>query len=143
MDASISLIVVTHSVDIVQDLRAFPNIKVIMVGGTMDSKTGASFGQHAIEQINDYNIDKAFLAVEGIDAAQGITNNLPLESDITHYVLTRAKKSIVVADHSKIGKVNFIQMGSIHDVDTLITDSKAPSDKIESIQREGVEVLIV
>lgn len=143
MDSSKNIIAVTNSIFIAYELRKSPNIKTVIIGGNFNPDTGATYGGQAIDQLNEYKIDKLFIAVDGIDAKMGITNDQPYETDINRAMISRANQVIVVADYSKIGTTHFVSMGNIEDVDILITDSKAPIDKIEEIRSRGVEVVIV
>jgi len=143
MDNSKNIIVVTNSIYIAYELSKKPNIKTVFIGGNLNPDTGSTYGGQAIHQLNEYKIDKLFVAVEGIDAEMGITNDQPYETDINRAMIEKANQVIVVADYSKIGATHFVSMGEIEDIDILITDSKAPMDKIESIRSRGVEVIIV
>lgn len=139
-----SFIAVTNSIYIAYELRRnTPNTKIVVIGGNFNPQTGSTYGEDAVRQLEAYNIDKLFLAVDGIDAQRGITNAQPYETDINRAMIHKAKKVIVVADFTKIGAVNFVNMGSISDVDMLITDSKAPEDKIQQIRDKGVQVVTV
>jgi len=84
-----------------------------------------------------------FLAVCGIDAQNGITSDQPFETDINIAMIKRAKEVIVVADHTKIGKVHFTTIGCLSDVSKIITDAKASEKEVENFRRLGIEVIIV
>lgn len=143
MDNGKNIIAVTNSIYIAYELRRCPNVKTVVIGGNFNPGTGATYGVEAIKQLNEYNIDRLFLAVDGIDADMGITNDQPYETDINRAMIARAKKVIVVADYSKIGVTHFVNMGNIEDVDVLITDNKAQPDKVKKIKDRGVEVIII
>jgi len=143
LDGSKNIIAVTNSIYIAYELRRSPNIKTVVIGGNFNPGTGATYGVQAIKQLNEYNIDKLFLSVDGIDADMGITNDQPYETDINRAMIEKARQVIVVADHSKIGAIHFVSMGNIEDVDILITDSKASPDKVQRIRDRGVEVIVV
>jgi len=49
----------------------------------------------------------------------------------------------VVADHTKVGTVSFVQMGSIDEVDILITDTAADPEAVELLRQAGVDVQTV
>ena len=144
VDPSKRFIAVTNSIYITYELkRNTQNAKTVLIGGNFNPQTGATYGQEAVNQLNAYNIDKLFLAVDGIDSDYGITNDQPYETDINRAMIRKARKVIVVADYSKIGVVSFVNMGSIKEVDTLITDSRAPKDSVQRIMDKGVKVIIV
>ncbi len=140
LDESKSIIAVTNSIYIAHEIRRFQNVKPVMIGGNMSAETGATYGVQAIKQLEQYNIDKLFLSLDGIDAKGGITNNHPYETDINFALIKMAKKIIVVADHTKIGKTHFVHMGNIEDVDVLVTDYRAPQEKVDQIRKKGVTV---
>jgi len=143
LDGSKNIIAVTNSIYIAYELGKWPNVKTVVIGGNFNPSTGATYGVQAIKQLNEYNIDKLFLAVDGIDADMGVTNDQPYETDINHAMIGKARQVIVVADHTKIGAIHFVSMGNIEDIDILITDNKASPEKVQKIREKGVEVIIV
>jgi DeoR/GlpR family transcriptional regulator of sugar metabolism len=54
-----------------------------------------------------------------------------------------ARQVIVVADHTKVGNISFVQMGQIEQVDMLITDSGADPAVIRQLRDAGVKVEVV
>ena len=63
----------------------------------------------------------AVIGCNGIDADHGVTNlNLP-EAEIKQRMIAAADRTVVVADGSKLGQVHLGRIGSIRDVDTVVT----------------------
>jgi len=143
VNPEINFIAVTNSLYTALELHQLPNAQVVWLGGPVNQKFGATFGVQAIQQLREFNLDKLFLSVDGIDAKMGITNATPIESEINQVVLECARQTIVVADHTKVGNVSFVQMGGIQDVDILITDTAADADAVEQLRQAGVTVQIV
>jgi DeoR family transcriptional regulator of aga operon len=56
---------------------------------------------------------------------------------------SRARRVVVIADASKLGKHAFARVCSIEGVHTLVTDVSVPDADIEPFQAAGVEVLRV
>jgi len=140
---TVNICAVTNSIYIANELKGHPNVKTVFIGGNFNSETGSTYGIEAITQLNKYNIEKLFLAVCGIDAQNGITSDQPFETDINIAMIKRAKEVIVVADHTKIGKVHFTTIGCLSDVSKIITDAKASEKEVENFRRLGIEVIIV
>ena len=144
IDPLIKFIAVTNSIYIAYELcRGNPGVNTVLIGGNCNPQTGSTYGQQSINQLNTFNIDKLFLAVDGIDPDSGITNAQPYETDINRAMIKKANTVIVTADYTKIGKASFVKMGEITEVDILITDSKASPECIKQIEDKGVEVIIV
>ena len=143
VDPEVNFIAVTNSLHTALELHQLPNAQVVWLGGPVNQKFGATFGVQAIQQLREFNLDKLFLSVDGIDAKLGVTNATPIESAINQVVLECAKQTIVVADHTKVGTVSFVQMGSIDEVDILITDTAADPEAVELLRQAGVDVQTV
>lgn len=143
IDPELSFIAVTNSLYIALELRNLSKAHVILLGGTMNQDICATFGAQTIQQIREFNIDMLFTSVDGVDAKMGITNASPFESEINQVVLECAKKIIVVADYTKVGNVSFVQMGTVDQIDMLITDSGADQKAVAQLREAGVEVKTV
>ena len=142
INPDLKFVAVTNSINIAYSLRAFVNVSIVMIGGKMNHQNGVVYGLQAINQIKEYNIDKLFLAVDGIDANIGITNNQPFESDINNVIIEHSKYIAVVADHTKIGSVSFIKMGDIGEVDLIITDSKVTREQLDAFREKKLEIVV-
>ena len=143
VDPEVEFIAVTNSLYIALELQALPKAQIVLLGGTMNHKICATFGVQTIQQIRELNVNKLFISVDGIDAKMGITNAMPFESEINQVVMDCAKKTIVVADHTKVGHVSFVQMGQIEQVDMLITDAAADPEAVRKLREIGVAVEVV
>ena len=140
---AINLCAVTNSIYIANELKEHSNVKTVFIGGNFNGETGSTYGIEAIAQLNKFNIDKLFLAVCGIDIQNGITSDQPFETDINIAMIQRAREVIVVADHTKIGKIHFTTIGCLDKISKIITDSKTPAEEAEKFRKLGLDVVIV
>lgn len=143
VDPELNFIAVTNSLYIAFELRKCRKAHIILLGGTMNQDICATFGAQTIQQIREYNIDKLFISVDGVDAKMGITNASPFESEINQITMECAKEIIVVADFSKVGHVSFVQMGAVDQVNMLVTDSGADPTAVAQLRECGVDVKTV
>jgi DeoR/GlpR family transcriptional regulator of sugar metabolism len=54
-----------------------------------------------------------------------------------------SKNVIVVADHTKIGRVSKSYTGPVTSVQTIVTSNLASLETVEQLRRQGVEVILV
>jgi DeoR family transcriptional regulator of aga operon len=66
-----------------------------------------------------------------------------VEAHTDHVLISRARRVIVVADASKLGRTGFAQMCPIEDVHELITDRAAPASAVAELEAAGVAVTLV
>jgi DeoR family transcriptional regulator of aga operon len=137
------LTVVTNALNIATDLLANPGLRVFAAGGEVRSSSQESVGPTAEAFLSGYNIDVAFIGVDGVDAAAGCTNYDPVGARVNAILQQRGRMSVVLADATKISRVALAQVCAMSDVDVLITDSRAPQAALDQIRRQGCRVVCV
>jgi DeoR family transcriptional regulator, aga operon transcriptional repressor len=134
------LTVFTNALNVALEL-ASTRLRVFVAGGEVRSSSQESVGQSAETFLADRDIDVAFLGVDGVDARAGCTNYDPVGARVNAVLFQRARRRVVLADATKIGRVTLAPVCRMRDVDVLITDDRAPSDQLELIRRQGCQVI--
>jgi DeoR family transcriptional regulator, aga operon transcriptional repressor len=82
------------------------------------------------------------LGCNGVDAVGGVTNiNLP-EAEIKRRMLDVATRRIVLADGSKIGRVEVARLCSVDEIGLVITGASADPDVVVALRERECEVQI-
>ena len=138
------IVVVTNALPIALELEtAIPRFAVIVTGGTLRPMQHSLVDPLASILLDQLHIDTAFIGCTGITAAEGFTNiNVP-EAEVKRQVLRTARRSIVIADGSKVGTVSLAPVCPIDAVDLLITGASAPPDGLDCFEAEGLAVDVV
>jgi DeoR family transcriptional regulator of aga operon len=137
------LTIVTNAMNLATHLVANPRLRVFVAGGEVRSSSQESVGPSAEKFMSEYNIDVAFIGVDGVDADAGCTNYDPVGARVNSVLRERSRTSVVLADATKIGRIALAQVCRMSDVDVLITDSRAPEAALERIREQGCQVLAV
>jgi DeoR family transcriptional regulator of aga operon len=137
------LTVVTNALDVAIDLVGSPGPRVFVAGGEVRGSSQESVGLSAEAFLASYDIDVAFLGVDGVDAVAGCTNYDPVGARVNAALFRRARRRVVLADATKIGRVTLAQVCRLSEVDVLITDSRAADPAVEAIRRLGCRVVRV
>jgi DeoR family transcriptional regulator of aga operon len=66
-----------------------------------------------------------------------------VEAHTNGIMIQHAKRVIVVADSSKIGKITFARICGVAPVDELVTDVAADPDAVKALTEAGVRVSLV
>jgi DeoR family transcriptional regulator of aga operon len=114
-----------------------------VAGGEVRGSSQESVGLSAEAFLDEYDIDVAFLGVDGVDAVAGCTNYDPVGARVNAALFRRARRRVVLADATKIGRVTLAQVCRLSEVDVLITDSRAAEPAVEPIRRLGCRVVRV
>ncbi len=137
------LTIVTNALNIASELAVRPKLKLIVTGGVVRSESYELSGPIAEASLAGLNLDIAFIGVDGIDAKAGCTTHQEVEAHTNGVMISRARRVIVVADSSKIGKVAFARICEIGSVSGLITDRVDDSDAVRTLTESGVCVTFV
>lgn len=138
-----SLTIVTNALNIAINLLTNPGFRVLVSGGEARSSSLETIGPAAEEFLSGYNVDIAFLGVDGVDPVAGCTNYDPVGARVNGILQQRARMTIVLADATKLSRVALAQVCPLSDVDVLITDRRAPHDLVDQIRALGCEVVCV
>jgi DeoR family transcriptional regulator of aga operon len=137
------LTIVTNALNIASELGVRPNLKLIVTGGLARSQTYELSGPLAEASLTGLNLDVAFIGVDGIDAGAGCTTHQEVEAHTNGIMIQHAKRVIVVADSSKIGKITFARICGVDAVDELVTDIAGKPAAVQALTEAGVRVSLV
>jgi DeoR family transcriptional regulator, aga operon transcriptional repressor len=134
------LTVVTNALNIASELAVRVNLKIVVPGGVARPESYELVGPIAEAGLEDLNLDLAFVGVDGISATAGCTTHHEVEAYTNRALISRARRVVVVADSSKLGRVAFARICSVADVDELITDTSATHTEVRALEAAGLVV---
>ncbi len=137
------LTVVTNSLSIASLVAPHPRLKVVMTGGILRAQSLELVGVLAEGTFSAVNIGTAILGADGVSAEAGITTHDETEARTNHAMVASARRTIVVADGSKIGRTALAQMCPADLVHVLITDDSADPAELDRLRASGVEIIVV
>jgi DeoR family transcriptional regulator of aga operon len=136
--------VVTNAINIGMELCNQPGIRTYLTGGVVPWAWSFSLtGSAALDFLDDVYLDKVFLSVTGLDPERGATTLETEEALVYRKMLKQAKRVIVTADSSKLGKVSPAFICPCAEIQTLITDTGATQEAVAPFERQGVQVIRV
>lgn len=136
------LTVVTNSLPTATLLASLPNVTLHLVGGRIRSRTLAAVDEAAQEFLRGVYVDVAFVGTNGISVQRGLTTPDRSEAAVKRAFIESARRTVVVADHTKFGTDHFSTFGTLADVDAIITDSGVDRGLVSEIEDAGPEVVI-
>ncbi|WP_248960226.1 DeoR/GlpR family DNA-binding transcription regulator [Sphaerisporangium perillae] len=141
LPADRELTVIVNSPPLATVLAARPNLTVIMLGGRVRGRTLATVDDWALRPLARLNVDVAFMAANGCSVAKGLTTPDPAEAAIKRAMIKAAKRSVLLADHTKFADTYLARFASLHEIDVVITDSALDPATVADIAAAGPEVV--
>ncbi len=138
-----NLTVVTNDINISQELLHHPGIEIMVTGGMLRKETQAMVGPVAEQSLGMIRVDKLFLAINGLDLEAGLTTPNLIEAATKRKMITIAKQVILLADHSKLGKVYRAKVADIAEVNHVILDNALDEEILNQFKTTGISVHLV
>lgn len=137
-----NLTVITNSLPVLNVLAGLRDITVIALGGMLrDSEL--SFIGHITEQaLAELRVDKVIIGTRGISFEYGLTNDYLQETLTDRAILRIGREVIIVADHTKVNRVSTVLLAPLSSVHAFVTDSQADKKFLQSLQKQGIRVLV-
>jgi DeoR/GlpR family transcriptional regulator of sugar metabolism len=131
--------VLTNALGVAQALASQAGIRHTVLGGTYRPAGGCFVGPLTLADLENFTVNVAFIGVTGLSGA-GLTVADLNEAQIKRAVIDRARRAVVVMDHSKLGAADFARVCALDAVDVLVTDEH--SDYLAGVCRAaGVDLV--
>ena len=134
--------VITTDVKIAEELAKYENLESIVVGGVI--RPGFySIGQSpALEMLDHFAVDKVIMSADAVDIVKGITNLSTFEVEVKKKIIDIARTAILIADHTKFGKVSLYRVADLSRYATIITTKELDAQIAEEIRDLGIRLVL-
>lgn len=112
------------------------NVRTFSTGGQMLVHSFAYVGEQAERFLSCINADILFFSCHGISPDGSLTERSIEEADLRRAMFARCRRRVLLIDSSKWNKTYFYNMGSITEVDDIISDKPLPKE-IRALLKEN------
>lgn len=130
--------VITNSLPVVYELSN-TEVSINLIGGELDDKRQAIHGKMAVEHIEKYKADKAFVGIDGISVENGLSAASEKEAEITIAMSANAQTTYLLCDSSKLGKDKYLKFAPLTIIDVLVSNEQ--SSALKRYQDLGLKIL--
>jgi len=131
--------VVTNSLPIAQLLASSQQTDLILIGGYIYPRTGVALGPLAIATMQSIRVRTAILGAGGI-VAEGIYNSNSLLVETERQMMCCGQEVMIVADHTKFGRLALARLCGLEDVDQVVVDSALTDQDRAMLEGAGVSI---
>lgn len=137
------LMVVTNSLKAALSFLGYPNVHVILPGGSLRRESISLVGQADCDLIQNIHIRTGFFGARGLSVTEGVTDVNMEEVKTKQALVERCQRVVVLADARKWGQVATATFAPLEQVDIIITDIEAPTEMVGAARLLGAEVIQV
>ncbi|WP_042345522.1 DeoR/GlpR family DNA-binding transcription regulator [Bacillus massiliigorillae] len=116
--------------------------RIIFLGGEINSTHYRTAGAITLDMIDDFFVDKYFIATDGLSIDRGITSYDSTKGLFTRKMIEHADKSFILLDHSKIGHETHFRIADMSVIDTIICDKHSPLNWVNCLEKNKINWII-
>lgn len=118
-----NLTIITNDLKISMLLLNHEHIKVILVGGAVNSRGILTSGYLALEFLKQFRINKSFIGIQGVSDSFHVTTSQESKIGYKQYLIENSGQSILLVDESKFGESRMYYICDLSDFDIVITNN--------------------
>ncbi|MBM6405861.1 DeoR/GlpR transcriptional regulator [Phycicoccus sp. CSK15P-2] len=134
--------IVTNALNIAYEMSVREHVKIVVTGGVPRRQSYELVGPLVGASLRDFSIDWAVLGVDGLSGQFGATTVHEGEAQASRELAGVARRVLVAADSTKIGRSTFARICPLSTVDVLVTDRPVSADVEAELTAAGVELLV-
>ncbi len=132
------LTVITNSLDIAAVFEGDREVALLLTGGEWDPVVRHLNGPPALAMLELCRADWTFLGATGVHSDAGVTSAYLDNAAVKRAMVAASPKTVVMADHTKIGEIGPHFVTSLDKVHAVVTDDRSAA---QSLKASGVSVI--
>jgi DeoR family transcriptional regulator, fructose operon transcriptional repressor len=137
-----NLTIVTNNLTIPTTLPTECVRDVYILGGQYKGDAQVTIGPVGFVAAASITVDAAVIGIGGITVKEGLTTTVLEEASMILGMINVARRTIVLANASKLGHSAFAQIAPLERIDTLVTDEEPPGDLAQALKEGRVELIV-
>lgn len=128
------LLVVTNAIDIAAAVLRRPDLRLLMLGGTVDPTVGGSVDTVAVQAASALRIDRCFLGTCGIDLRFGAAAVLHADAVFKRAVLDVTEHCVVLAMNHKFTSKAPHRVCTLAEVELMVVEHDVPDSHVDPLR---------
>lgn len=120
------LMVITNNMNVANILVANKECEIVVTGGVLRRSDGGLIGNLTTRTIEQFKFDYAVIGCSALDEEGDLLDFDVQEVHVSQTIIAQARKTYLVADHSKFQRTAPARIASLSEVDMFFTDRPVP-----------------
>lgn len=118
-------------------------LELVVVGGKLRKHNYSMIGYFSDSIISQMHADTAFISTDAVDGRKGIMAFSLDEVTGKKAMINGAREVILLCDHTKFGRIAFVTISGLEQIDRLITGSEVDPAALKPFYELGIDVELV
>lgn len=134
--------IMTTNVYIARQFRKNPQANIVILGGIYQHDSETLVGKITKACIDQLNIHKAFIGIDGYTTDDGFTLRDMFRAEISSHIIRRAREVFVVSDSSKFGCTGLTNICQLTDIQHIATNEDLNPAYREEFRKAGIDLIL-
>ena len=134
--------VVTNSLLVGNELAGVRHVELYLIGGHVGGHLAATMGESALQNMEQFHVDKGFIGVHSINFDVGLTSIATPQMQVKRAILKAASQVYLLADSSKFGGGYVSVICPVKQVYKIITDAQIGKEYVRKAEREQIPLVV-
>ena len=136
----LTLSVATNAIGVAAVLADNPDVRLIVLGGSFDARTGACLGAETLRAIDRLRADVVFLGACALDAASGVTAFGADDAEAKRAMVANSRAVAVAATADKFATAAPYYIAPAAAISHLVTEADAPEGALAPFAGLGIAI---
>ncbi|MCB2110187.1 MAG: DeoR/GlpR transcriptional regulator [Defluviimonas sp.] len=136
------LMIVTNNMNVANILAGNPDCEIVVTGGHLRRSDGGLIGNLAETTIRQFKFDLAVIGCSALDRDGDMLDFDIQEVSVSKAILECARRTFLVADHTKFSRSAPARIASLAEIDAFFTDGPLPAGIEAACAEWGTEILL-
>ena len=134
--------IMTTNVYIARQFRKNKQANIIILGGIYQHDSETLVGKITKTCIDQINIDKAFIGIDGYTTGSGFTLRDLFRAEISSYIIQKAQDVFIVSDSSKFGRKELTNVCYPTEIQHIATNKDLSSPFKKEFKEAGIDLIL-
>lgn len=141
VEANLKITVVTNMIDVMLSFTAPSDTNLVFVGGKLNKGRDGFIGSYTNKQIGEFNFDKAFMGIVGVDLERNKVYTYVTDDALTKKtVMDYSEKCYMIMENRKFSRGGNYQYSSVDEFTGVILEAKPDREVLEILQTYGLKI---
>lgn len=136
------LMAVTNNMNVANILVANPDCEIVVAGGVLRRSDGGLIGNLTTTTIEQFKFDYAVIGCSALDSDGDLLDFDFQEVHVSQTIIRQARKTYLVADHSKFTRSAPARIASLAAIDVFFTDLALDAELLARCREWGTDVRV-
>ena len=135
------LTIATNSIDIAGAVANRPDLRLVLVGGTVDPLVGGCVDADAIQFVSRMNIDRCFVGACAVSPDGGISAFHAADASFKRVLVAASRENLVLVTIDKLGERAPYRVARVGQIGCYVVENAAGAAALRNLARAGATLL--